>query len=165
MNRGALEQVAPPSDLYEFPNSRFVADFIGSINLFEGRLAVDEPDHAVVEAPELAVPIYLDHGVTGASHSAVWAALRPEKISLHKRGDNAAAPRMDDAPEGCNVAAGVIADVSYLGAQSVFDVRLPSGRSVKVARSNLTRWDQEDFGADESVWLSWHACSPALLLS
>src|SRR3984957_11249251 len=53
MNRGLLQQVATPSDLYEFPNSRFVADFIGSVNLFEGRLAVDEPDRAVVESPEL----------------------------------------------------------------------------------------------------------------
>ena len=165
MNRGALAQVAPPADLYEFPNSRFVADFIGAINLFEGRLAVDAPDHAMVEAPELAAPIYLDHGVTGATSGAVWAALRPEKISLHKRLSEAPAPAMDDAPQGCNVAAGVIGEVSYLGAQSMFDVRLASGRSVKVARANLTRWDQEDFAPQEPVWLSWRACSPAILLS
>src|SRR5579863_4884287 len=71
MNRGLLQQVATPSDLYEFPNSRFVADFIGQVNLFEGRLAVDEPDHAMVEAPELAAPVYLDHGVTGAHETTV----------------------------------------------------------------------------------------------
>ena len=56
MNRGLLQQVATPSDLYEFPNSRFVADFIGQVNLFEGRLAVDEPARAVVHAADLPAP-------------------------------------------------------------------------------------------------------------
>jgi spermidine/putrescine ABC transporter ATP-binding subunit len=165
MNRGMLQQVAPPSDLYEFPNSRFVADFIGSVNLFEGKLAVDQPDHAMVETDELSTPIYFDHGVTGATNAAVWAAIRPEKIELKKRAEGQPAPRMEDAPQGCNVAAGVIRDVHYLGSESVFDVRLPTGRDIKVVRSNLTRWDQEDFAADELVWLTWRACSPALLLS
>jgi len=165
MNRGMLQQVATPADLYEFPNSRFVADFIGSVNLFEGRLAVDEPDSAVVEADDLAPPIYFDHGVTGASGATVWAALRPEKIELKKRADHLSPPVMEDAPQGCNVAAGVIKSVSYLGSESMFDVRLPSGRIVKVLRSNLTRWDQEDFAVEEAVWLTWRSCAPALLLS
>src|ERR1700712_2663592 len=59
MNRGLLQQVATPSDLYEFPNSRFVADFIGSVNMFEGTLDVDEPDHAIIKTGEMG-PIYLD---------------------------------------------------------------------------------------------------------
>jgi spermidine/putrescine transport system ATP-binding protein len=163
MNRGLLQQVATPSDLYEFPNSRFVADFIGQVNLFEGRLAVDEPDHAVIESAETGVPIYLDHGVTGATGSTVWAALRPEKIEIYKRIDGADMIKMEDAPVGHNVVAGTITHLSYLGSETVFDVTLDSGRMVKVVRSNLTRWDQEDFSADEPVWLSWHACSPAML--
>ena len=85
MNRGLLQQVATPSDLYEFPNSRFVADFIGQVNLFEGKLSVDERDHAVIASPELPTPVFLDHGVTGAHGAGVWVALRPEKIELHKR--------------------------------------------------------------------------------
>jgi spermidine/putrescine transport system ATP-binding protein len=72
---------------------------------------------------------------------------------------------MEDAPQGCNVAAGVIQDISYLGSESMFDVRLQSGRIVKVLRSNLTRWDQEDFAIGEAVWLTWRSCAPALLLS
>jgi len=164
MNRGVLQQVATPSDLYEFPNSRFVADFIGSVNMFEGRLSVDKPDSAVVTSEEAGAPIYLDHGVTGATNATVWVALRPEKIELHKR-NGAAAFKMEDAPEGHNIAAGVIKDMSYLGSETVFDVELSSGRMVKVLRSNLTRWDQEEFTWDEPVWVSWHACSPAVLLS
>ncbi len=165
MNRGLLQQVATPSDLYEFPNSRFVADFIGQVNLFEGQLTVDEPDHAVISSDEAGVPIYLDHGVTGAANTTLWAAIRPEKIEIHKRAEGASPIKMEDAPEGHNVVAGTISHLSYLGSETVFDVTLDNGRLVKVVRSNLTRWDQEDFTWDEPVWLSWHACSPAVLLS
>jgi len=165
MNRGLLQQVATPSDLYEFPNSRFVADFIGQVNLFEGQLTIDQPDHAVISSDEAGVPIYLDHGVTGAANTTLWAAIRPEKIEIHKRAEGASPIKMEDAPEGHNVVAGTITHLSYLGSETVFDVALDNGRSVKVVRSNLTRWDQEDFTWDEPVWLSWHACSPAVLLS
>jgi len=165
MNRGLLQQVATPGDLYEFPNSRFVADFIGQVNLFEGRLTVDEPDHAMVECPELAAPIFLDHGVTGAREAMVWVALRPEKIELHKRADGAPPPVLEDARPGNNVAAGIIRHIVYLGGASIYEVELEGGRRVKTQRSNLTRRDQEDFTWDEPVWLAWHACSPAILLS
>ena len=165
MNRGLLQQVATPSDLYEFPNSRFVADFIGSVNLFEGRLAVDEADHAVVDVTGLPTRIFLDHGVTGAHESTVWVALRPEKIELHKRGVGRAPPLLEDTPEGHNLVAGVIRRIAYLGSESVYEVAVDGGSSVKVSRSNLTRRDQEDFAAEEAVWLAWHACSPAVLLS
>lgn len=162
MNRGILQQVATPFDLYEFPNSRFVADFIGSVNLFEGRLAVDEPDHAIIEAKELG-QIYLDHGVTGGTGAEVWAALRPEKIELHKF--DAKPDKMEDAPEGFNIFEGTIRLLTYLGSETVYEVELKSGRLIKVLRSNLTRWDQEDFTGDEKVWISFNACSPAALLS
>ena len=165
MNRGLLQQVATPSDLYEFPNSRFVADFIGQVNMFEGRLAVDEPDRAVVQTTELPAPVFLDHGVSGARDATVWVALRPEKIELHKRGEGRAPPTMDDAPADHNVVPGVIKHLTYLGSESVYDVEIAGGRIVRALRTNLTRWDQEDFTWDEPVWLSWHACSPAVLLS
>jgi spermidine/putrescine ABC transporter ATP-binding subunit len=165
MHRGLLTQVATPADLYEFPNSRFVADFVGSVNMFEGTLDKDEQDHAIVRAPELAAPVYLDHGVTGAKGSTVWVALRPEKIEMHKRPDGAAAMKMEDAPAGTNVVPGTIKDIVYLGSETIFEVELEGGRRVKTFRSNLTRYDQEDFTWDEPVWLAWHACSPAVLLS
>jgi ABC-type Fe3+/spermidine/putrescine transport system ATPase subunit len=165
MNRGVLTQVATPGDLYEFPNSRFVADFVGSVNMFEGTLAEDEPGHALVRVPELSSPVYLDHGVTGAKGSAVWVALRPEKIEMHKRAEGAPPFKMEDAPEGANVIPGTIRDVVYLGSETIYEVEIAGGRRVKTFRSNLTRYDQEDFTWDEPVWLAWHACSPAVLLS
>jgi len=165
MNRGLLQQVATPSDLYEFPNSRFVADFIGSVNLFEGRLSIDEPGRAIVETKDLVNSVYLDHGVTGAHGAAVWVAIRPEKIELHKRPDGSAAPVLDETPPAHNVVPGHIRHITYLGSETVYEVALDNGRRVRTLRSNLTRWDQEDFVLGEAVWIGWHACSPAVLLS
>jgi len=165
MNRGLLQQVATPSDLYEFPNSRFVADFIGQVNLSEGRFSVDEHDHAVIDSSELPGPVFLDHGVTGARGATLWLAIRPEKIELHKRAEGQPAPALEDAPAGHNTAAGVIRHIAYLGSESVYDIELDNGRRVRSLRSNLTRRDQDDFTWDEPVWLAWHACSPAVLLS
>ena len=165
MNRGLLQQVATPSDLYEYPNSRFVADFIGQVNLFEGRFTVDEHDHAVIDSAELPSPVFLDHGVTGAHGTTLWVAIRPEKIELHKRAGGEAAPVLEDAPAGHNTAAGTIRHIAYLGSESVYDIELENGRKVRALRSNLTRRDQEDFTWDEPVWIAWHACSPAVLLS
>ena len=164
MHRGQLQQVATPSDLYEYPTSRFVADFIGQVNLFEGRLDVDQPDHATVTARDLDLPVWIDHGVNAVQGTAVCLALRPEKIELHKRGDETALAPRDDAPAGCNHAAGTIRHINYLGSTSTYDVELASGRMVTALRSNLTRWDQEDFALGEAVWLAWHACSPTVLL-
>ena len=165
MDRGRLAQVATPSDLYEFPNSRFVADFVGSVNMFEGTLEKDEPSEAIVRVPELGAPVYLDHGVTGAKGATVWVALRPEKIEMHKRNGQTSAMKMEDAPAGANVVPGIIRDIVYLGSETNYEVEIEGGRRVKTFRSNLTRYDQEDFTWDEPVWLAWHACSPAVLLS
>jgi len=74
-------------------------------------------------------------------------------------------PDLEDIPEGCNVVPGVIRHISYLGSESVYEVEVEGGRPVRALRSNLTRRDQEDFTWDEPVWLAWHACSPAVLLS
>jgi spermidine/putrescine transport system ATP-binding protein len=165
MNRGMLAQVATPSDLYEFPNSQFVADFVGRVNMFEGVLEKDEQDEAVVRCADFSAPVYLDHGVTGARGTTVWVALRPEKIEMHKRAEGQTPFKMEDAPQGANVTPGIIREIVYLGSETNYEVELEGGRRVKTFRSNLTRYDQEDFTHDEPVWLAWHACSPAVLLS
>ena len=165
MNKGLLQQVGTPSDLYEFPNSRFVADFIGQVNIFEGRLDIDAPDHAMISCPGLTAPVYLDHGVTGAAGATAWVALRPEKIELSSRQPGDTPPKMEDAPQGANIVAGEVRHIVYLGSESLFEVELEGGARVKALRTNLTRWDQEDFAVGQPVWLAWHACSPAILLS
>jgi spermidine/putrescine transport system ATP-binding protein len=162
MHKGSLVQVATPADLYEFPSSRLVAGFIGSVNLFEGRVEVDQSDHAIIDLPEIGIKAWLDHG-TGASETVqIWLGVRPEKVELHKK-DNGP-PTKEGTPGGYNVVSGTILDIAYLGSESVYDVMLDSGRRMRVIRPNLTRWDQEDFTWDEPVWLGWHAEAAAVLL-
>ncbi|PZU51389.1 MAG: spermidine/putrescine ABC transporter ATP-binding protein [Sphingomonas sp.] len=164
MQRGVLRQVATPNDLYEYPNDRFVADFIGSINLFEGQLTVDEADHAIVESPALGVPVYLDHGVTGAPNSRVWIGIRPEKIDMALR-DGTEMPAPAGAPAGHNVVAGRILQGAYLGSETSYEVALADETVVKVLRPNMLRFEQRGFREGDAVWLSWNAGSPLLLLS
>src|SRR3546814_14654262 len=106
------------SDLYEVPANRFVAGCVGSVNIFEGKLILDEPDRAAVDCQGIG-KVYLNHGVTGPHGAEVFVALRPEKIYLHVPGAgkavNAAA---QDAPEGHNFARGQIHGMSYLDRKS-----------------------------------------------
>jgi len=160
INKGHVAQLAKPSDLYEYPANRFVADFIGSVNIFEGKLTVDEPEQAVVDCPEVG-KIFLNHGVTGPHDAHVWAAIRPEKIVLCRPGE----ARGEGAPDGHNVANGTINGMSYLGDCTLYEVKLESGRMVRVSRANLSRFDQDEFTWDEKVSLHWHPSSPIVLLA
>ena len=155
MHRGLLQQVATPSDLYEYPSSRFVADFIGQVNLIEGRLAVDQPGHAEVECPELGVRVILDHGVSGAEGATVWVALRPEKIGIDK----------EAAAQSGNAVRGVIRHSVYLGSESLYDIALASGRVLRALRSNQARDAADALAVGDGVWLSWRPSAPAVLLS
>ncbi len=162
INKGLVAQLAGPSDLYEFPANRFVADFIGSVNLFEGKLVVDEPDRAIVDCPEIG-RVYLNHGVTGPHDASVHVALRPEKIAMIPEAKGK--PAAPECPDGDNIAHGQIRGMSYLGDITIFEVKLDTGRIIRVSRPNLSRYDQEDFTWDDKVWLSWHGSSPVVLLS
>jgi len=165
MDKGSLMQVATPADLYEFPASRRVAGFIGSVNLFEGRVVEDASDHAIIDLPEIGARAWLDRGTGAPETLQLWLALRPEKVELHKRSNGEGPPDMEGTPPGYNVVKGTIMDIAYLGSESVYDVRLEGGQRVRVIRPNLTRWDQEDFSWDEEVWLGWHAEGAHVLLT
>ena len=155
MNHGEIVQVGTPTDIYEYPNSRFVADFIGSVNLFEGRLIEDEPDYVRVASEELGGVFHVGHGVSAAPDATVWVALRPEKIEIS---------REQPGGEADNRVAGTVAEIAYLGEQSVYLVRLATGRQVRVTRPNRVR--QAGVGRitwDEQVWLSWDPSSPVVV--
>ena len=164
INKGEVAQLATPSDLYEFPGNRFVADFVGSVNIFAGKLILDEPDKAAVDCPGLG-KVYLNHGVTGPHGGDVWVALRPEKMYLHVPGEGKAIrAAAQDAPEGYNFARGVIKGMSYLGDITLFEIKLDSGAMIRASRPNLSRHDQEDFTWDDRVSMHWRADSPVVLL-
>jgi len=164
MNKGSIAQVGTPSDLYEFPATRFVADFIGSVNMFEGTLIDDKPDEATVACPELDPHrIHVPHAVPGKETSSVWVAIRPEKMNLHK--DSGAPPSVPECPAAHNVAKGEIKEISYLGDISIFHVLLDGGRLIRISRPNRSRFDQDNFGWGEKVWVSWVGSSPVVLQS
>jgi spermidine/putrescine ABC transporter ATP-binding subunit len=164
MNKGSIAQLGTPSDLYEFPASRFVADFIGSVNMFEGKLVDDKPESAIVACPELdPYPVEIPHSVPGKEDSSVWVAIRPEKMTLHK--DAEAPPPVPECSAAHNVAKGEIKDISYLGDISIYHVLLANGRLIRISRPNRSRWDQDNFGAGEKVWVSWVGSSPVVLQS
>ena len=145
MRSGEILQVGSPSDIYEFPNSRFVADFIGSVNLADGTLTEDEPDHVRIACPQLGGTVYVDHGVSSPPDAKVSVAIRPEKIQLSRE-----RPEQPD-----NVLSGVITGIAYLGDATRYLVRLPTGFVLRVTAPNIFR-HEERLGHDETVWLHWH---------
>jgi len=153
MNHGEIVQVGTPSEIYEYPNSRFVTEFIGSVNMFEGRLIEDEPAYVRIQCDEFEAPIFVDHGVSSAPGATVWAAIRPEKVHLGR--DKPASPD--------NWAMGVVRDIAYMGDLSVYLLRLDSGKVVRVTQPNIFRHAEDRITWDERVYLSWHASSPVVV--
>jgi putrescine transport system ATP-binding protein len=154
MDGGRVVQTGAPAEIYERPASRFVADFVGSANLFEGRLAEAGAGHAVVESEEAGCPIYVDRGVGGAAGAVCWVALRPEKVEL---------TRDPPADRPLNCARGKIEGVAYLGGASSFEVRLESGKRIRASRPSGGRGRDATIGAGDEVWASWRAASPMVL--
>ncbi len=154
MNHGKIVQVGKPNEIYEFPHSRFVADFIGSVNMFDGRLKALFADHAVVESAEAGADLVV--GPTGAQApgAAICVAVRPEKLTLAKPGQGLELP---------NRLSGRVRDVAYLGDACVYHVTLDSGKIVKATAPNVGRWDDQPFARDEAVTVGWAAAASILV--
>lgn len=153
MNQGEIVMVGEPTDVYEFPNSRFVAGFIGSVNMFEGVVTEDEPDHVRIRSAEAGCDIYVGHGVDCAPDQTLWYAIRPEKITLTR-----------ERPEGdANITRGMVEDIAYLGDMSVFQVKLDSGKYIRVTKANSLRGDPDAIKWDENVWCQWGDTSGSVL--
>lgn len=162
MSEGRILQVGAPGEIYETPNCRFVADFIGSVNLFDGRITQDEPDHVVVDTPEGRH--YVAHGITGNLGMEVSVAVRPEKIGIQL-----AAPALEEraspAEHGYNCAQGVIVALAYFGNETSYHVRLDSGAIVKVSRTNAARHDVSRLEREQRVWVWWDGADIVVLTS
>jgi len=155
MNRGEIVQIGTPTEIYEFPMTKFVADFIGSVNMFEGQLVEDLPDRARIQSEELGGVIHIDHGISSAPGAMVWAAIRPEKINIL---------RSHPGENNENCVKGVVKEIAYMGDMSIYLVKIDSGKTVRVTLPNVERLsDDERILWDETVWLSWHASSPVVV--
>jgi putrescine transport system ATP-binding protein len=153
MSEGRFLQVGPPAEIYETPATRFVADFIGNVNLMDGTLEVDQPDHVIISCVDCKH--YVGHGITGNEGMPVSVALRPEKIHLSRK-----------QPEHeYNTARGTIKELSYFGSFTVYHVELASGARLKVSLTNVQRHRDDEFTWGDAVWAHWSRSAHVVLTS
>jgi putrescine transport system ATP-binding protein len=151
MNKGRLIQVATPSEIYEQPNSRWVADFIGDVNLLEGHVVeVGTTGTTIATASVGTLRAAASEAKVG---DAVAVALRPEKIRIGR----------EVPPDGANRAEGEVWEIGYLGDFSVFKVRLSDGFVIAAAAANVTRLVERGITVGDRVWLSWAADAGVVL--
>lgn len=154
MNKGSLVQVGEPLDVYEYPNSRLSAEFIGLVNLFEGEIASVTHDHTVIHCPDLTNSIRLDHGSSLTEGLPLTVAVRPEKIHFS-----------DQPSNQYNSASGEVVEIAYLGDVSIYHVQLPSGKRVLATLPNVNRFRKGVPTWGDTVHLHWEADSCATLLT
>ena len=155
MNHGKIAQVGTPAAIYESPATKFVADFIGSVNMFEGRLT-DEGGGRRIQSEELGCVVALDRSLNCARGATVWTALRPEKINMSRT-------RADAGGSSENLVRGVVKEIAYMGDVSIYLVQIDSGKTVRVTLPNIMRDAEQRITRDETVYLSWHGSSPVVL--
>ena len=143
MSKGRVLQVGTPEEVYEHPSNRFVADFIGNVNVFEGRLSVDEVDRcaAVTGIGE----IHIGHGVSGTLNMPVGIAVRPEKIEISKT-----RPAVD-----VNLFTGKVKEIAYFGSYNTFIVLASDGTRVKITEANTSRQELSDITWEDDVYFWW----------
>mgnify|MGYP005840692821 CR=1 FL=1 len=162
MDQGRLIQVDAPRDLYEFPRNRFIAEFVGSVNIFEGVVTEDEPDHVRLDSADLGGPIHIHHGLSCQLEQTLWLAVRPEKLRLDRARPGAAG---EGDPVLGGAAEGVVEDIAYMGGVSHFRVALPSGLKVRATVANRDRHDEGAPTWGDRVWISWPAEAGVALTS
>ncbi|MDO6962614.1 ABC transporter ATP-binding protein [Rhizobium alvei] len=158
MDRGIIMQVATPAEIYEAPNSRYVADFIGDINIVEGKLAGFEPRGEGGRATVICdgdFKVEVEQGHCDATAGAdVAFAIRPEKVRISTE-----AP----ADTSANAISGEVWDIGYLGDFSVFIVKLANGKTFRAAQANIARLVDRPITIEDKVWLTWSADSGMVL--
>ena len=153
MSEGKILQIGQPAEIYETPNCRFVADFIGSVNLFHGTVELDAADHVVISSPECQH--YVSHGVTVTEGMTVDVAVRPEKMIIQLT-----TPSVDEleSPEqlGFNTVQGVIKDMAYFGSLTTYHVQLDDSTTVvKVTHTNAARHEATHLTWGDRVYVWW----------
>jgi putrescine transport system ATP-binding protein len=153
MNAGRIQQVGSPVEIYEYPKTRFVADFIGAANMFEAKVKSASGGKLVVACPELAHDLEVGHAEDVAPGADVTVMVRPEKMLI----------TADAPPNGLNWAAGTIADLAYLGDVSIYHVQLESGRKVQALQTNLLHTGTRALKRGDAVTLAWNPANALVL--
>ncbi len=155
MNQGEIIQVATPGEIYEQPSSRYVADFIGDVNIIPAKVAEADGQAIRLASAWTEGPIEIATSVPTSPGADAWVALRPEKVKIALQ---------PPAPGTANVLAGEVWDIGYLGDLSIYRVKLSSGEIVKAQVSNATRLVERPITWEDKVWLTW-APEQAVLLT
>jgi putrescine transport system ATP-binding protein len=158
MNAGRLEQVASPRDLYEAPQSRWVAEFVGDVNLFDGAVSSREHSRVTVSTSGGAT-LAVAEPRNVAVGTAVSVAIRPEKVKLSRRGPGSDAV----SSQLINRLEGEVADVSYLGGLTVYKLKLDSGVIVRSSIANTVRLDRDTYSAGQRV-VAWFTPDDCVVL-
>jgi putrescine transport system ATP-binding protein len=147
MDKGVLVQVSTPAEIYEAPNSRYVADFIGDINIYDAKVVAKEGSTVSLESESLAVKVE-QPDCQAVAGNAVAFAIRPEKVRISQ-----------DAPASTdiNAAKAEVVDIGYLGDFSVFICKLADGRIMRAAQANVSRLVDRPITYGDAVWLTWPA--------
>jgi putrescine transport system ATP-binding protein len=158
MNAGKLDQVAPPRQLYEAPRSRWIAEFVGDINLFDGELQLRDGHRLVIRTSE-TVTLVVPEPREPTDKTRLSVAIRPEKVKLSCRG-----PAGEVGPGAMiNQLDGVIAEIGYRGGITIYKVKLDGGGSLRAAVANTARLDADAFGEGQRV-VAWFAADDCLVL-
>ncbi len=152
MNKGQFVQIGSPESIYEHPNSKFSAKFVGTVNIFEGILENNQNDSCTVRSQELEHPICINEGISGVTGVPVMVAVRPEKMALSTHSNHSA-----------NSCTGIVEDIAYMGNQSIYHVRLASGKLVTATLQNTTRLRKDMPTWEQKVTLSWEMESCVVL--
>ncbi|MDA0911918.1 MAG: polyamine ABC transporter ATP-binding protein [Proteobacteria bacterium] len=149
MSEGWLEQVSPPQEVYEFPKTRFVANFIGKSAIFEGAISEINDDSSVIDADETKCSFKLDRRIDGVEAQQIWVGLRPEKISISKT------PPEDYNPsQPVNTIVGKVKDIAYMGGLSTYHVESASGKRITATDFNVER-NADHPTWEDTVYLTW----------
>lgn len=159
MNNGTLEQVGPPTQIYEFPNNRFTANFIGSTNMVEGKIIENSSGSALIESSDPNILFKVDHGLEGDIDHDVWVAVRPEKVDI-----SLAPPPDYDHKNPVNCVQGVVSQIAYLGGVSTYHVLLPNGAVWRATDFNVER-KSDNPTWDDRVYLYWEPKTIMVLTS
>ncbi|HEV7433680.1 MAG TPA: ABC transporter ATP-binding protein [Pseudorhizobium sp.] len=149
MDKGVIVQVDTPAEIYEAPNSRYVADFIGDINIMEGTVVAPSGDvspQPVVTLDCDGLNVAVEQDCAAKHGDRVAFAIRPEKVRISPD---------QPADTSVNAAYGEVWDIGYLGDFSVFLVSLSDGRIVRAAQANVSRLVDRPITFGDMVWLSW----------
>ena len=153
---GKLQQVGAPYDIYEYPKTKFIAEFIGSTNIFEGVITNEENDTVKIESKDLDSPIVINHAGNHTIGAHVHVAIRPEKMYITQSVTT-------DKDE--NYTSGIVKEIAYLGDMSIYYVQIPSGKIIQASLPNLLRITERDVKWDDEVHISWKPDNGAVLSS